>query len=249
MKKFSPQEIRTAIILVFSLVLSLLATKALFTRGLFSSAERELNKTIEQKGKPLNPYILQIIEKYSQNCSCRMCNSSETQKKLGVSRDLYFKGEKIASAGSSPCIYCIGLIFDVFMSSWELVHKERNISDIGNLDENNINDFRKNFYGVYGNTKTCVNALTHYGLGVEITDIELAKPGDLIQFWRFNKSGHCVIFNKLERNNKGKITGLNYWSVQRMTKGINYNTENFGNYSNNIDITRVYIVRAIIPNN
>lgn len=247
MKNTLSQKIRLVIILLISLLLSLWATKFLFTVGLFSSAEKELNKNIEQGGEPLNPYILQVVNKYSQNYPCQMCAPNETKKKLGVSRDLYYKGEKIADAGSNPCVYCIGLVFDVFISSWEIALKEKNISDIGNLDLNNIKNFRKKFYGVFGNEKTCVDALTEYGLGIEITNIDLAKPGDLVQFWRFNKTGHCVIFNKLTRNNKGETTGINYWSVQKMTNGINYNTEYFGNYSNNIDKTRVFIVRPVIP--
>ncbi len=214
---------------------------------IFTSVKKQVETKIDKLGTPLNPYILQVIESYSDKNFPRMCEPKEVNRKLGISKDIYYQGEKILSAGSDPCLYCIGFIFEVYINAWEIVHKEKNANTIGSLTPKSIKAFRKVFYGTNGNQKTCVDALTKYGLGVEINDISLAQPGDLVQFWRYNKTGHCVVLIRLEKDYRGNITGIHYWSVQRTTDGIAYKSEFFGKQSNSIDINKIYIVRPIIP--
>jgi hypothetical protein len=197
-------------------------------------------------GEPLNAYILKVIESYLPEKAPRMCRKEETNKKLGVTKDIYYQGELVAEAGPDPCMYCIGLIFEVYMSAWDIVLKEKNIISIGSLDKKSIKEFRRVFYGTNGNERTCVAALIQYGLGVEIPDLSLAQPGDLIQFWRYNKTGHCVIFIKAEKDLYGKINGIHYWSAQLTTNGISYKSEYIGKQSGNIDINKIFIVRPII---
>ena len=100
---------------------------------------------------------------------------------------------------------------------------------------------------MYGNKKTFVDALTRYGLGVEITNPELAEPGDLVQFWRYNNTGHAVIFKRWIKDANGKITGIQFWSAQYTTRGIDYHSEQIGPYRHNVRPDKIYIVRPIIP--
>ena len=87
-----------------------------------------------------------------------------------------------------------------------------------------FHQFRKEFYGVF-TKRTCVDALTHYGLGVEVKHPLQARPGDLLQFWQTNlqgqPSGHSGIFQDwLRSKEENKIIGFSLFQVSTATKGI-----------------------------
>ena len=70
-----------------------------------------------------------------------------------------------------------------------------------------------------------------------------AIPGDFVQFWRNNNSGHAVIFMNWVKNEKEQIVGINYRSSQKQTNGIGSRTETIGSGPKDININRIYIGR------
>lgn len=107
-------------------------------------------------------------------------------------------------------------------------------------------NFYRTWYGVpaISRDKQCVLALTKYNLGFEV-NIEEAIPGDFVQFWRNNKSGHSVIFLGWERNEKNEIVGMHYRSSQKLTFGVGDRCEFIGDHEDYINVNRIYISRLI----
>lgn len=238
--------INTVLILVSLGVAFLIFRLIIPQEEIVSSHKLLLERKIKKMGEPLNPYILEVIENFPTGVY-KICDNRRMKTCFGVTRDIYYQGKRVVSTTPDHCVYCIGLVFEVFMDAWELHNKRTGQQTIGSLNKDNIIDFRKRFYGVYGNKKTFVDALTRYGLGVEITNPELAEPGDLVQFWRYNNIGHAVIFQQWIRDANGKITGIQYWSAQRTTNGIDYHSEEIGPHRNDVRPDKIYIVRPIIP--
>lgn len=50
-------------------------------------------------------------------------------------------------------------------------------------------------------------------------------PGDIVQIWRKNLSGHSVIFQSYLKDQNGKTVGLCYWSSNEVTNGYGYRCE------------------------
>ncbi|KAF0975999.1 hypothetical protein FDP41_004965 [Naegleria fowleri] len=81
----------------------------------------------------------------------------------------------------------------------------------------------------------CYKALMSRGLGKHVNNIFEAKQGDFVQFWRVNGTGHSVIFMGLKED---EIT-FEYWSSQRSTNGVGFNTESLSG------VERFHIVRLV----
>jgi hypothetical protein len=90
-----------------------------------------------------------------------------------------------------------------------------------------VRGFQKDWYGATkdsGETQ-CVYALGKLGIGKQVTEKE-AKPGDFLQLWRTNKSGHSVVFLDWVTDS-GRPIGVKYRSTQTSTKGIGDRVEYF----------------------
>lgn len=88
------------------------------------------------------------------------------------------------------------------------------------------------------------DALTAFGMGREIINHKDVLPGDFVQLWRNNKSGHSVIFiNWVYKPETTEPAGFVYWSTQTSTNGINFNTELFGDYPRHMDRKKTAFVR------
>lgn len=200
------------------------------------------------QSQDLNEYILLTAGNYPMDGSYSCMVGEEVNKTLGVTQNIYYHGKLVAKGDDRNRSYCVGLIFEVYMKSCQAYAEAMGKPSfkLGNITTDDFNIFRKNFYGVDGNKRTFVRTLVEQNLGYEVNDIKLAQPGDLIQFWRHNGSGHAVIFKHLEVDSNGNPSKLFYWSVQQ-SSGISDNSENFGNYRNDIDLNRVYIVRSQAP--
>jgi hypothetical protein len=105
-----------------------------------------------------------------------------------------------------------------------------------------LDAFRLRWWGK-SSKDTIVDALETYGVGKRITALTDAKPGDFIQIWRHNGSGHCAVFSGWLVEH-GKITGVRYWCVQSTTAGIGYNTERFGRSGTALDRSTIAIGRV-----
>jgi hypothetical protein len=134
--------------------------------------------------------------------------------------------------------YCSGFTFAVFFKV---------MNDRGSFDSLNMSDLKSIQQDWYGNTapsaeRQCVYVMEKWNLGSKI-EMEHARPGDFIQFWRNNNTGHSALFLGWIRDGAGTITGLKYRSSQRPTNGIGERTEPIGSASRSLNPKRIYLGR------
>ena len=109
-----------------------------------------------------------------------------------------------------------------------------------------VQDLKDKWFGSDGNNRCLHNAVLNFQIGFELRDKRDARKGDFIQFWRFNGSGHSVLFDEWILDKNGNIAGLQYWSTQKSTTGIGIRFEPIGG-SMGIDFQQIYIVRIGLP--
>jgi hypothetical protein len=91
--------------------------------------------------------------------------------------------------------YCSGFTFAVVMRS----AKARGLLAGKAADE--LRQFQKQWYGSTEESaeRQCALAVEELGIGREVKRLEDAEPGDFVQLWRTNKSGHSVVLLELAR--------------------------------------------------
>ncbi|MCI0516106.1 T9SS type A sorting domain-containing protein [candidate division KSB1 bacterium] len=194
-----------------------------------------------------NEYGVEILESYPRD-GTHPYSWVDTYE--GVTRDLYYKGVRIARAnpnGSKSC-YCCGLTFEDFLRSIQQLNSDLGKNeDINKMTATDLRYFLRLWFveNTWGDGPGV--ALKAFGLGDRIGDFAKARPGDYVQFWRTTGSGHSVIFINWQTDSKGEITGLRYWSTQSSTRGVNYNIENFSGQGGTINPAMVYISRVRSP--
>jgi hypothetical protein len=159
-------------------------------------------------------------------------------KGSGVPEAIRFKGEQILPKGEHT--YCSGYTFAVVMKAAE----ERGL--LRDISVDQIRAFQKQWYGATkesGETQ-CVFAVKALGIGEQIA-AENAQPGDFLQLWRSNKSGHSVVFLEwvVERD---RPIGIKYRSTQTSTDGIGDRVEYFAGVpgkNGKVDPERIYFCR------
>ena len=196
----------------------------------------------------LNRKIQKTILTYNEKNGPFPTEYWQGSKGLGTTQDIYYKGTLISKGNPDKSSYCIGLVFEVFMRAYDdLFFSSLKVGD-GSQEDFKI--FRKRFYGF--TKRTFVDALTQSGLGIEVKDFEQARPGDLLQFWRFPSkgskkgSGHSGIFQEWLRGQQNEIVGFTLFQVSNGTDGIGIGKYYFGTQPNNIDREKTYLVRAVI---
>jgi hypothetical protein len=194
-----------------------------------------------------NEYGLEILESYPRD-GTHPYSWVDTYE--GVTRDLYYKGVRIARAnpnGSKSC-YCCGLTFEDFFRSIQQLNQDLGKSDdINQMTAQDLRYFLRLWFveNLWGDGPGV--ALKAFGIGDRIENFSQARPGDYVQFWRTTGSGHSVIFINWQTNSKGTITGIRYWSTQSSTRGVNYNIENFSGQGGTVNPEMVYISRLRSP--
>lgn len=144
----------------------------------------------------------------------------------GTTRDLSYQGELIAKGDEKGRCYCCGLTFEVFFRAYEAcVSKPGKPWAIGGLKAKDMSSLISAWFGADGNRRCAVNAIVKFGLGVEIKNPADARPGDILQIWRGDGSGHSAIFMGAEKDAKGTITAIQYWSTQKSSRGIGRRSE------------------------
>jgi hypothetical protein len=118
--------------------------------------------------------------------------------------------------------YCSGFTFSVAMAA----AAERGLLRGKNIDE--VRRFQKEWYGVPKDAaeRQCAVAVERLGIGREIKRLADSEPGDFVQIWRTNKSGHSVVLVNTIRED-GEIVGLKYRSSQKSTDGMGDRVEYF----------------------
>jgi hypothetical protein len=139
----------------------------------------------------------------------------------GVPEPIEFAGSRILAAQPKGT-YCSGVTFTVAM---------RAAADRGLLEGKSVDavrQFQKQWYGSSKESaeKQCAMAVEVLGIGREVRSLDDAWPGDFVQLWRTNKSGHSVVLVELIREG-GRLIGLRYRSSQKSTNGIGDRVEYF----------------------
>jgi len=197
----------------------------------------------------LNSSIIETIREYPTDGTHVQIHGKEVNTSMGTTKDLYYMGKCQIKGDPKKRCHCIGLIFEVYLSSCEKYAKDKygkSLYMLPGVNNDNFSQFRSEFYGVNGNKKTFVDALSFRKIGKEIFDLNDAQPGDMIQFWRHNGTGHAAVFLSADKDNMGCFQKLRFWSVHA-SGGISEKEENIGDYKNAIDIKRIYIIRPYTP--
>jgi hypothetical protein len=161
----------------------------------------------------------------------------------GTTRTLRYGGDVLCPGDPQGRCYCSGLTFEVFLEAWMRGMRAAGWSErVGALDLAGMKRFQDQWYGTTGDRKTLRTALVENGLGGDVRH-DQAEPGDFVQFWRRDGSGHCAVFLAWERDDVGAISGLRYWSTQKSTNGIGERTESFGEGGRSVIRAETYVVR------
>jgi hypothetical protein len=195
----------------------------------------------------MNSFFIDELESYP-------CDGSYPYRWTGngVTHDIYYKGSLILSDNrvGNVC-YCSGITYQVFMDGYANYNDIWGYDDICGMSVYDMIYFRRWWYGWYS-LECAISAIKKYKVGYEIPYREPDKviPGDQVQLWRRSGSGHSCIFIDWARDEEGEIIGLTYWSTQRSTNGIGYNTEYFKGVSNPVldhETRYARIVKPIAP--
>lgn len=148
----------------------------------------------------------------------------------GTPQAVEHEGKQVLATGQGGT-YCCGYTFCVAMR----VLKERDLLKGKSFDE--VKRFQKLWYGAteLKDDTLCVLAAETLGVG-QAVPLDEAQPGDFVQLWRTNGSGHSVIFVEWVSQD-GEHIGFRYRSSQGSTDGIADATEYFAD--SGIDRARV----------
>jgi hypothetical protein len=158
----------------------------------------------------------------------------------GAPRAIEFGGETIIKQQEKGT-YCSGFTFSVAMRA----AAERGLLEGKSVEA--VQRFQKEWYGVPKDAqeKQCAVAVERLGVGRQIKKLENARPGDFVQIWRTNKSGHSVVLVEWVREG-GRIIGIKYRSSQKSTDGIGDRVEYFADVKGRegkVDRARTYVAR------
>lgn len=158
----------------------------------------------------------------------------------GVPRDIPHAGEVILKAQDKGT-YCSGFTFCVVMEA----ARQRGLLDGKSAAE--VRQFQRQWYGSTAEAaeRQCALAVEQLGIGHEIESLADAQPGDFMQIWRTNNSGHSVLFLDWVRDGE-QIVGVKYRSSQKSTDGVGDRVEYFADASGHegkVDRQRTYVAR------
>ena len=158
----------------------------------------------------------------------------------GAPRSIEFDGQTIVERQEQGT-YCSGFTFTVAMEA----AAERGLLAGKSVEQ--VRAFQKEWYGVPEDAqeKQCAVAVERLGVGRHVKKLEAARPGDFVQLWRTNKSGHSVVLVEWVRD-AGRITGIKYRSSQKSTDGVGERVEYFADApgrDGKVDRQRTYVAR------
>ncbi|MCA9261349.1 MAG: hypothetical protein KDA61_19170 [Planctomycetales bacterium] len=164
----------------------------------------------------------------------------EWKNSTGTPHEIIHDGQVVLAAQPHGT-YCCGYTFAVAMD----LCRQRSL--LAGKSYREVKRFQKDWYGATeeAREKTCAYAVERLGVGREVARIADAQPGDFMQIWRINKSGHAVVLLELLRKHEA-IVGIRYRSSQQLTDGVGDRTEYFADapgQEGKLDRRRVYIAR------
>lgn len=158
----------------------------------------------------------------------------------GSPRDIRHDGEVILKAQEKGT-YCSGFTFCVAMEA----ARERGLLQGKSAEA--VRQFQKEWYGSTKEAaeRQCALAVEQLGIGREVKSLADAQPGDFMQLWRTNKSGHSVLFLDWVRDGD-QVVGIKYRSSQKSTDGVGDRVEYFADapgHDGKVDRRRTYVAR------
>ena len=133
--------------------------------------------------------------------------------------------------------YCCGLTYEVFLKA------RRALGETAPAPS--LKELKLRWYGTSKEAperrRLVAFAIESLGFGRCAASLEEARPGDFVQFWRHNGSGHSAIFLGWVRE-EGRIAGITYWSSQKSTGGIGTATERIGD-RDGVKREEIYLAR------
>jgi hypothetical protein len=158
----------------------------------------------------------------------------------GSPRAIRHDGEVILKAQEKGT-YCSGFTFCVAMQA----ARERGL--LKGKSAEAVRQFQKEWYGSTEEAaeRQCALAVERLGIGHEVKSLTDARPGDFMQIWRINKSGHSVLF--LDWVHEGdQVVGIKYRGSQKATDGVGDRIEYFADapgHEGKVDRQRTYVAR------
>ena len=188
----------------------------------------------------LNPYVLKVISgypldgSYPYHCSWK---PREYDIYNGVTQDMWYKGMVVAKAypDGSRCSYCCGYTFEVFIRAMKLRNIQKGLEqdDFNGMSFNDLFNALQ-FWYIEGTGDSEQRAVTSYGLGTAITNLEDGKPGDFLSYSTTPPGGHATILIDWLRDDQKKIIGFKYFSSNLSgTHGVGYGQAHFSDYNTN----------------
>lgn len=190
----------------------------------------------------LNPYVLETMSEYFLGGGYDWDPKDFSHD--GSTRDILYGGEKILRWNPKGT-YCCGLTMEIYLRACALYAERRGAKEfrLGN---------GQGFFGPHGARVMkrewfcprpfhggMAEALIPNALGQSI-NYEHAQPGDFVQLWRENGTGHsCIFLSHVEG-------GFRYWSTQLSTNGIGERVEYFAE-KGKVKKEDTYFVRAFLP--
>lgn len=198
----------------------------------------------------LNRAVIDQYKTYPTDGTFPYSWDSSRRGDYGVTQEVTYLGQIICPLypGTPTTTYCSGVAFEtavIALNKYNLAHGHSRIGSIQTVQ--NMQSFRKIWYGVSDAEKLGARAIPEWGAGREIIDFDEAQEGDIVQLWRNSLSGHNPLFISWVRNSSSEITGVRYWGSQGGSQGIGFRTESFGTNSSGINRARFYIARLAKP--
>lgn len=163
----------------------------------------------------------------------------------GVTKTVSYQGTTIAKPYAAGKCMCVGATFQVYMTAfeaWDAQHGKT--GSLRGLSVAQVKQLKSIWYVATSALEGSQAALVKLGLGSAVAVLDQAQPGDPVQFWRQNGSGHSVIFDSWVKTG-GTITGLTYFSCN--SGGPGYVTEPVGTGSKEIDVARIHVGHPLPP--
>lgn len=195
--------------------------------------------------KPLNEALLRMARSYPADGTHRYWWPRGSTWE-GTTRDLWWGRDRIARGDPRGRCYCSGITFEAYVRTLQADPDLEAAARRRIPDAESMRRFRLLWYGAKDQRDTARRALTEFGLGVAVESLEEALPGDILQIWRKDGSGHCVILLDVVRDDAGRISGVKYWSSQPTTRGIGERVEMF-EPDGPVRRDELYIARALAP--
>lgn len=155
----------------------------------------------------------------------------------GVTTDILLDGVRVLKGEPKGRTFCCGLTLEVLLAVLPTSAKSP-------VTTATADQFKELWFCKKFQSPGPEDAMLAFGIGEKVAPDD-ALPGDFVQIWRNNKSGHSVVFVDWALDEQGKRVGMHYWSTQEGTKGINFRVEPIGTGGKTMDMAHTSITRLL----